>query len=361
MKGKTPTRGLSLGGVFLLLLIVYLLVTKTYPIDFSQNALSKVQNPVFESEIIGDMSWDGGDGLYLLDSTEEIQSVDFSGNVLWRKNLDGRHLVWMGPGGFLTYRENRMELWDRDGNLLLEKSKFIETPQVLSAEGDFLLISGKIEQKDCTALLSKDGSVIWILAWDGRVVSGSNMGSGMYTVLNLIEEDVTGRMVLIDSLGQVALEKKYPDLVLCCKVVNQGITAITEENVFTIDFFGNEKWSLSLEQKDIYRADIGKSGCIALVVTHKASALSDKDRFEILMLSPEGQTLWSYILEDSPRFVTIEGDFVYIIDDNGMTVLSKQGLLQCNVRQKGISRIEVIDSKRLIIKYGVNSGLLNLS
>jgi outer membrane protein assembly factor BamB len=361
LKGKMPTGSLLLGGVLLLLIISFMFITNTYPIGLSKNALSRVQSSGFEFEITGDIAWDGESGLYQYGSRNTLKKFDFKGKPLWEKNLEGRQLVWMGQGGFLTYRAKSVEMWDSDGKLLFEKTDFMELPLVLSAEGDFLLISGKIEQRDCTALLSKKGSLMWVLAWEGSVVSGFNTGSGLYSILNLVDKDICGRMVLVDSLGKIVWDKRLPNLLLCTRATGEGIAAIAEDRAFLLDFTGNVIWEHFFEQKGVYRADICGNGYASVVVEQRKSVLSNKDRLEIMMFSPEGQVMWSYMLKIPPRFVKIAGDFVYIADDEGITVLSKQGLLEYSAKQKGVRGIEVVDSSRIIVKRGVNSGLLEIS
>ncbi len=361
MKGKMPGGSLLLGGVLILILISFMFITDTYPIGLSKNIFSRVQSSELDFETTGDIAWDGDSGLYQHGTQNVLKKYDFKGKPLWEKNLEGRRLVWMGQGGFLTYKAKLLELWDQDGNLLFEKNDFVKPPSVLSAEGDFLLISGKIDQRDCTALLSKKGSLMWLLAWGDNVVSGSNAESGLYAVLNLVDKDICGRILLVDSLGKIVWDKRLPNLLLCTRVTDEGVAAIAEDKVFLFDFAGNVIWEHLFEQKGVYRADICDNGYAAVVVEHRKSQLSNKDRLEIMMFSPKGEVMWSYMLKIPPRFVKIAGDFVYIADDEGVTVLSKQGLPEYSVKRKGVRDIEVVDSSRIILKHGVNSGLMQIS
>jgi hypothetical protein len=361
LKGKIPTGSLLPGGVLLLLIISFMLITDTNLISFSNNTLSRVHSPILDLEITGDTAWDGDKGFFQYDSEKILKKVDYKGKVLWGKKLEDTQMVWMGQGGFLTNKANSVELWDSNGKLLFEKTDLMLLPRVLSAEGGFLLISGEIDNRDCTALLSKKGSIVWALAWEDDIVSGSSLESGFYTVLNLVDKDIRGRMVLINSLGEIVWNKKYPNLLLCTRVTGGGIGSIFEDKVLFMDFTGKVLWEHFFEQYKIYRADICAEGYTALVVVHQKSVLSNKDRMEIIMLSPKGQMLWSYILESPPRFVKIAKDFVYIADDDGITVLSKQGNLEYIVRQKGVTGIEVVDSSRIIVKLGFKTGILGIS
>ena len=125
--------------------------------------------------------------------------------------------------------------------------------------------------------------------------------------------------------GKIVWDKRLPNLLLCTRVTDEGVAAIAEDKVFLFDFAGNVIWEHLFEQKGVYRADICDNGYAAVVVEHRKSQLSNKDRLEIMMFSPKGEVMWSYMLKIPPRFVKIAGDFSDVPMMRS-TVLSKQGL-----------------------------------
>ena len=93
------------------------------------------------------------------------------------------------------------------------------------------------------------------------------------------------------------------------------------------------------------RGDIGDDGFTVVVVCEKTGNLSQDSNLKILMLSSKGKLIWSYSLNRAVNIVKKSEDFVYVADDFGILILSREGLLVSKVDLKGVNELVLQNRK----------------
>lgn len=356
---KIPANSMMFSGILLVLVIVLMIIMDSNPIGLSKNALSKTQKTREILRLPGKMSWAGDDGFFNFDRGV-LKRLDGGGKVFWEKRLEGKELLWIGPGGFTVNRDSTLEMWNAAGELEFRKDNFFENPAVLSFEGDFLLLAGKLKDRDYAALLNKKGTVLWLIPVDGRIISGRSSKSGSYTVLNLMDENLSGKMVLVNSEGLILWQIDRTVMILLSGIMPDGVEAVAEDRVFKADFEGRIIRE-QIFQDAIFRADIGQDGYMVVAVKQREAKLTSGQRPKIIMLDPECRVKWSYVLERQPLCIKKYMEFVYIVYDDEILVLSREGLLTSSIKSGNIKDIDVVDISRLIINHNDGSSLIAIS
>jgi len=346
-------------GIAILLILGFLLLDNNTPIVLSKNALFRVNKPEEVMRLSGQLTHAGGDTfyhyhkgiLYSLNSAEEI---------LWKKRLNGETLLWMGPEGILTAYKNTLKLWDSDDNLSFERNDLLQDMRVLSVRGDYWLISGKLDGKEHVALINSGGSILWYTPLTEGLISADVTSSAIYAAINLINDKLSGKLVLINSAGSYLWEKSYPTMLLQVKLLDFGVAVIAEDKVFAVDYEGNALWEYAYKGP-ILRGDIGDDGYTAVVVKESSGNLNVKEDFKIIMISREGKNLWTFSLESRGEQVRRGKEVVYIVDESGILVLSREGLLISKLALKGVRDIEETPFGDLIAVGEKVSSLIKLS
>lgn len=357
--GKNSLGTAALCGIALLLIIGFLLLDDNTPIALSKNVLFKVRRPEQFLELPGKVTW-AEDGAFYNLHKGILRKLDIGKETLWERPLAEDELLWMGPSGILTASGNTVKMWDKDNNVVFEKADFLDDIRVLSVEKNYWLLSGKISGKDHVILINTAGTVLWYTPISGKLISANVHSSGVYVVLNLIDEKLSGNIVLIGSGGAVLWEKEYPVILFQVKVLKSGIVAIAEDRVFLIDYEGKPVWEYAFSGP-VIRGDIGDDGYTVALVRESTGKLNAKDELKILMLSREGKDMWTYGLDSDVDQVKKGKDFVYIVDGTGILVLSREGLLTSKVDFKGVRCIEEIPSGDVIAVGENESSLIKLS
>jgi len=356
---KIPVNGMMFSGILLVLVIILMIVTDSNPIGLSKNALSKAQKTREIFRLSGETAWTGDDGFFNFDRGI-MKRVDSSGKVVWQKDLKAKDLLWMGPGGFVAAQDGILEMWNAAGELEFQKDNFLGSPEVLSFEGNYILFSGKVREKEYAALVNIKGVVLWQIPLEGSIISGQASKSGSYAVLNLMAENLSGKMVFINSEGTVMWQIARPVMMLLSGFAPDGTEAVGEDRVFKADFEGRVTREHIFEEP-IFRADIGQDGYAVVAVNQREAKLTCQQQPKIIMLDPDCRVKWSYVLERQPLNIKKCGEFVYIVYNDEILVLSREGLLTCSIKSGNVKGIDVVDASRIIINHDDGSSLLDIS
>lgn len=359
MKVTFPSTYITFSGILLVLVIALMVVTESNPIGLSKNALTRAQKVEEIMNLPGQMAR-ADQGNFLNFDRGILKKVTTSKKVLWQEDLSEKQLLWMGPEGIVVAEAKDIELLDLSGQPIFLKKDFLENPRVLDFQGDFLLLSGNLRQREYAALLNKKGTVIWLLPWEQHIISGCTSENGIYSTLNLIDEKLAGISKLVNSTGSVLWEIKRPVMIFISKVLPDGVELVAEDRIFKVDFDGRTVFEQTFSEP-IFRADIGHDGYIAAIVRKKEGKLNPQEHPEIFMLNPEGKILWSYVLDEDPLGVKKADECIYIVYDNKILVLSKEGLLMASVNIEKIKGIDTVDSSQIIINSGEQSHLISIS
>ncbi|NLZ51762.1 MAG: hypothetical protein GX892_01210 [Thermoanaerobacteraceae bacterium] len=331
-----------------LLLLVILAVTSalnTSPIGFSKNALFQTKTPKIILKVKGNLAW-AGDNSYYNYYNGNLKKVRQSGEVIWDTELKGQ-LIWMGPEGILTLQDNLLLMLDSNGKELFQKSDLPDKLGILCIQNKYMLLSGKLYETDYAILLSDSGSTIWQLPLEGSIISGSVHPKGIYAALNIIDDNAKSRLVVIGPTGEILSDSIYSVPIFQVKAVSEGIGVIAGDKVFLMNNDGRLLWEYKFEGQ-VLRGDVGSDGFITVVVEEDIGNLS-RDVYPVLiMLSRHGKHVCSYSLDTRANLVDKYGDFIYIVDDHGILVLSQEGLLVSNIKQKGIKELIVTDKNHII-------------
>jgi hypothetical protein len=220
-----------------------------------------------------------------------------------------------------------------------------------------LLLSGKIQGTEYGVLLNELGDVVWQVPLNGSLISGSIHPKGIYAALNLIDDKAVSKMIVVGSTGIISWNDAPSTIVYQVKVVDEGIGAIVADRAFLMDHEGKTLWEYPFEGQ-VLRGDIGDDGFITVVVMEKIGHLSQDAHPKVIMLSPHGNIVCSYSLDNSPNLVNKSKDFIYIVDDYGVMVLSQEGLLVSNIKLKGIKELALAESNHIIAVQEDKSSLL---
>ncbi|HHV17292.1 MAG TPA: hypothetical protein GXZ27_00285 [Thermoanaerobacterales bacterium] len=344
-----------LSGLILVLMLALTLVNNTNPIGFSKNALFRVKTPEIILEAPGRLAWAGEDTYYNY-SKGNLKKIQQSGRAIWNDTPEGQ-LLWMGPEGVIISQGNTICMLDGNGELNFEKADFFEKPRILCVQKQYLLLTGRNQGYEFAVLLNESGDVVWQLPFKGSLISGSVHSKGIYTALNLVDEKVVSRMVVVGSTGEILWNETPSTLVYQVKVVDEGIGAIVSDRAFLMDYKGRLLWEYPFEGH-VIRGDIGDDGFITVVVTEKIGQLSQYPRPKVIMLSSHGNLVCSYSLDNLPNLVNKSKDFIYIVDDYGVMVLSQEGLLVSSIKLKGIKELVPAESNHIIALQEDKSSLL---
>lgn len=359
MSRKNPADKMVFSGILLVMVLGMMIIMDSTPIDLSKNALSKTQEIREVLSLPGKMAWAGDDGFFNFDRGI-IRKLDGGGRVIWEKGLEGDDLLWMGPGGFVVHRDNSLELWNEAGELNFKKDNFLEEPAVLSFEGDFLLMGGKIKGMEYASVLNKKGVVLWLIPAEGRIISGRAAKTGSHAVLITMDDTLKSKMVLVNAEGDVLWKKDWPVMILLAGITPDGVVAVAEDRAIKTSFDGGTLRERMFEDA-IFRADIGQDGYMLVAVRKKEAKLAFGQRPEIIMLDPECRVKWSYVLEKQPQFIKLHGEFAYVVCDDEVLVLSREGLLTSSIKAGNIKGVNVVDTYRLLINHDDASSLIAIS
>ena len=357
--GRKSLKISLLCGVALLLIFALLLLDNNTPIVLSKNALFKVNKPEVLIQLPGQLAWAGDNTFYHLDK-KVLRKLNINQRILWERNLDGDLLLWMNSRGILTADKDTVKLWDKDKTLCFERQDFLQNAKVLSAKGDYWLFSGKIEGNSHGALIDSDGDIMWYIPLSESVISGDVTSSGLYAVLNLLDEELKGKILLVGSKGAVLWEKSCGTMFFQVRVLDFGVVAIAEDRAFAIDYNGKKIWEYAFNGQ-VVRGDIGDDGYTVAVVKGDSSNLNIKDDFNIIMISREGTNLWTYGFRSFIKQIQKGKDFVYIADESGVYVLSREGLLTSKLALSGVGNIEETPFGDLIVIGEKKSSLIKFS
>jgi outer membrane protein assembly factor BamB len=347
------------GGILLVLAILLMIATSSNPIGLSKNAFFKTQKTREIFSLPGRLvrTEDGG---FLNYCGNAIKRMDGRGIAAWQKNLDRKELLWLGQKGYVTAEDGIVSMWNAEGELTFRKENFIANPEVLCFDGDYILFSGEIQKKQYAALLNAKGTVLWQVPIDGRTISGKTSESGFYTVLNVLDENFSGKIVFINSEGDLLWEIKRPVMMLCMEFVADGVEAVAEDRIFRTDYQGRVIREHIFEEP-VLRADIGRDGYAAVVVNNMEAKLIAEPKAKIVMLDPGCSIKWSYALEKPPLNIKKSGEFVHIIYNDKILALSREGLLAYGINYAGAKSIDIVDSSRIIINRDDGSSLMEVS
>ncbi|MDD4568675.1 MAG: hypothetical protein PHE70_00895 [Tepidanaerobacteraceae bacterium] len=354
MNRKFPLKTSFFCGLLLVMILVLTLVNNVNPIGFSKNALFRIQKPETLLEVPGRLVCAGGDTYYNY-YQGKLKKLQQNGEAIWDTILDG--VLWMGPEGVINACGDSLCMIDGNGKLIFEKRDFLKEPRVLCVQKDYLLLSGKVEKMECAVLLNESGAIIWQVPMEGSIISGSVHAKGTYVVINLIDKKATSKMVVVGPTGAILWNRTPSNIVYKVKVVPEGIGAIGAESAFIVDFEGRPLWEYLFDGQ-VLRGDIGDDGFITVVVREMAGHLSQDSRSKIIMLSPQGKEVCTYSLDHDPNIVYKAKDYVYIIDDYKVMVLSQEGLLVANIELKGIKELIPTERKGIIAIQEGKSSLL---
>lgn len=359
MLGKNFGKTSILCGVALLLILGFLLLDNKTPIALSKNALFKVHRSNKTLQVPGKVA-DAENGAFYQFHQGVLRKIDDGNHSYWERDLTGETLLWMGTEGILTRGKDSLKMWDKDNNMVFEKENFLDDIRVLNVSGSYWLFSGNLGKIRYIALMNNLGSTLWYIPVSETIISGSVTTSGVYTVINLIDEEVSGRMVLVSSSSAVLWEKTYPMLLLQTKALKDRIVIIAEDKAFALDYDGELLWEYSFEGA-VLRGDIGEDGYVAVVLKENVGSLNIKDQTKIIMLSAEGSHLWSYGLDLDPTWIKKGKDFLYILDESGILVLSREGLLTSKIDYRGALGIEEVSGGNIIVFDESRSSLIEFS
>jgi len=341
-------------GLLLLLVLVISLVANTNPIGFSKNALFQTLSPKTILKVNGELAW-AGQNYYYNYHEGSLKKLGESGKILWDKKVTGQ-LVWMGPEGVFMVQDNILIKFDSNGSEIFRKSNMTDKLRVLCVQNNYLLLSGKSLDAEYGILLSDSGNIMWQVPFEGNIISGSVDPKGVYAALNIINMDAKWMLALIGPTGQVLIEKTYQLPLYQIKVVPDGIGVIASDKAYVMDFYGNVIWEHKFKGR-VLRGDIGNDGSIAVIVEENAGSLSQDVQNVLVILSGQGRHICSYSLDARPNIVINMADYIYIVDENGIMILSQEGLLLSKIKQKGIRKLTVVDKNYIITNYG-DSGVL---
>jgi outer membrane protein assembly factor BamB len=349
---------LILSGILLLLILGVMIVTDANPIGLSKNAMSKLVKPDMLFEAPGSLA--AADNGYMFHHDKQIlRKIDIEGNTLWEKEFTEEQIIWKGLGGFVTINADSMNLWDCSGQLLFQQQGLLEDIRVLDFKGDYILISGKLQATPYTALLNTKGTVIWIIPAEGTVISGQVDSKGLLTLLNLIDQNVNGKIRCIDSKGQTIWDKSYDDLILVTGLVEGKVAAVSQSSVFLADRKGHELWQYPIESA-LCAADISEQGCIALALRERRGTLNQQSHPKLSMLSSKGELLWSYSLSHEPDKINIGKDAIYVSDRNQILIFSLDGLLMSSLKIAGEKQLQIVEPHFMILNCGHKASVYKL-
>jgi hypothetical protein len=358
MNTRSALRPSILCGLLLLVVLAITLVINTNPIGFSKNVLFQTQLPKIILKVQGELAW-AGDHDYYNYYNGNLKKIRKSGKVLWDTKLKGE-LAWMGPEGVITLQDNFLLMLDSNGNEIFRKPDLPDRLKILCVQDKYLLLSGKLYDKDYGILLSDSGSTIWQLPLEGNIISGSVHNKGVYAAFNIINDNAKSRLVVTGPTGEILIDNTYQAPLYQIKAVSDGIGVIAGDRVYLMDYDGQLMWEYEFLGQ-VLRGDIGNDGSIAVIVEENTGNLSHNVHYILIMLSGQGKHVCSYSLDTRANSVEKYGDYIYIVDDDGIMVLSQEGLLVSNIKQKGIKKLTVTDKNYIIAHQEDNSVLLESS
>ena len=344
-------------GIALVLILMITLVTDTNPVGLSRNILSNSQKVKKLFCLPGEMFFDGEDTFFNV-SNGNLKTLDFHGRCIKQEDISDRQILWSGPDVLVLSEGSYIEIRDKDGQNVLGRQDILENMRVLDVSERFLLIAGEKAGKEYAALLGKQGEVLWLKMQDGKIISGNTTNTGMFTALAVLDEDICGKIVMVNSKGEVAWSLTREYLPLFVRVLDDNIIAITENGAFA----KNDKKDLwDIDFKGIVtRGHIDEDGYISAVIAEKFSEFSKEKQYKIIEISPQGKVLWSYVLDEKPEDIQRIEDFIYILDESGILILTRQGLLKSKINIKGIKQFKVVDSSHIIVFQNKKSCLLEI-
>lgn len=345
-------------GLLLLITLSITLALNTHPIGFSKNALFQTKTPHILLEVKGNLAWAGEDTYYNYYNSN-LKKIRQNGKVMWDTKLKGQ-LVWMGPEGVITLQDNLLLMLDSDGKEIFQKPDLPDRLKALCVQNKYLLLSGKLYGADYGILLSDSGDTVWQLPLDGSIISGSVHPKGIYAAFNIIDDNAKSRLVVIGPTGEVLIDNSYETHIYQINAVSEGIGIIVDNRAFLIDYNGRLLWEYKFSGQ-VLRGDISNEGFITVVVEENIGTLSQDVHPILIMLSNHGKHVCSYSLDTRANLVDKHGDFIYVVDDYSIMVLSQEGLLVSNIRQKGIKELIFTDKNYIIAIQEDNSVLFESS
>lgn len=354
MRGKSALRPSILCGILLLLVLAVTFVLNDNPIGFSKNALFQTKTPDPILQVQGKLAWAGGDFYYNYHKGN-LKKISQRGKVLWDLKLNGK-LLWMGPEGIIVQEDNLLSFLDDGGHEMFQKSDLSDVIRILCVRDKYLLLSGQFHGKDHGILLTDSGNTMWQLPLEGSIISGSVHPKGLYGVFNIIDENVKSKLVVIGATGQILIDNTYSEPLYQVEATPEGIGLIAGDRAIFMDYKGQLLWEHKFNG-EVLRGDIGSDGFTTVVVKEKMGNLSQDVHYELIMLSRSGKKVCSYSLDTDVNLVDKYGDFIYIVDNYGIMILSREGLLVSSIRQKGIKELEVTDKNYIIAVFEDKSAL----
>jgi len=355
MRGRSALRPSVFCGLLLLVLLAITLVNNANPIGFSKNALFQAKLPETVLEVQGDLVW-AGDQSYYNYHDGSLKRINRSGKVLWEVNLEG-NLLWKGPEGVLVAQDNSLIMLDGSGAEIFRKVNMPDDLRVLWVQDKYLLLSGMLQGADYGILLYGSGSTVWQLPFEGNIISGSLHPKALFAVFNIIGYDARSRLQVVGPTGETVWEGTFQEPIYKIKAVEEGICAIAGDRACLLDYDGRPKWEHEFSGQ-VLRGDIGDDGSFAAVIKDHAGNLSQNIQHILIMLSSQGKEICSYSLDAPVNIVYKDRDHVYLVDDDGIMVLSQEGLLISNIKQKGIKQLTVADKNYIIANHETFSLLL---
>lgn len=345
-------------GLLLVLVLVIALINGSNPIGFSKNALFRAKAPETILEVPGELAWAGGDTYYNYDKGN-LKKIRQNGEVIWDTVLKDK-LLWMGPEGLVYSKDDTFFVLDTNGEPVYEKSNFLNDPRILCVQKQYLLLSGKSEDVEYAMLLNKSGDIVWQVPLHGSIISGSIHPKGIYAALNIIDDKATFRIAIVNFIGEILWEETFSDSVYQVKTVDGGIGAILADKALLADTKGRHLWEYCFKGQ-VLRGDIGDDGFITAVIKEVASYLSQEVHLKIMTLTPNGNIVCSYSLDDTPNFVRKSDDFLYLVDDYGIMILSKEGLLVSNIVLRNVTKLVPAEPNHIIAVQHNKSSLIQNS
>jgi len=355
MKERSALRPSIYCGLLLLLVLAITLLVNNKPIGYSKNALFQTLQPKILLEVQGDLAWAGGDSYYNY-SDGSLKMMEETGKVLWDTKIKGQ-LLWIGEEGVIAAQDNMLLMLDGNGHEIFQKADLPDKPRVLCVQGKYLLLSGKLSGVEHGILLHDRGDIVWQIPLDGSIISGSLHPKGIYAVFSVIDNDAKSRLVVVGPRGDILIDSGHQLPLYRIRAVSQGICVITAYRAYLMDYDGRLLWEYGF-QGQVLRGDIGSDGSVAAIVEEHAGSLSQDLHQVLIMLSEQGRHICSYSLDSRPNNVKVDKDRVYIVDDYGIMLLSREGLLLSKITQRGIKKLTFTDKNNIIVNLEASSLLL---
>lgn len=290
---------------------------------------------------------------------DNIKKIDKDGSIIWQKDLKNFDVIGAKGKSVLLYCDGTVKIIDDNMQEVFLKQDFLWEPEIRSIDDDLFLLSGKRGQTEYLTLIDRAGNIRFDKPVKSPAVYASCNVKGDYTVIAMLEDQLAGEIVLLDSSGKSIWRKSSKNIPLLVKMVDDEIIIVWDKRVSKLNLDGDIIWDKSFKNQ-VLKADVENMGNTALVVEDTTSNLSRQVLPRVIVLNPNGKQIFSYFVDDIPFDLKIVHDKLLVSCDIGIMVFSKDGDQNFLIGLKGKKDLREVSSSYIIVKQGQKSNIIKV-